>query len=644
MIKYYEVAVENRAIAQQDVLTYSSQLDIPLGSIVQVPLGKRLSNGIIFKNISKKPKFKTRDIEQVLFTEVIPLALINTLQWMAEYYMTQLPHVVQHVLPRGAQKKRRDVDMSWPKAKRLDQNHKLNSDQKAAIKTMNSKPATYLLRGVTGSGKTKVYMELAREAVKNKKGVVVLVPEIGLTTQLVSDFATEFKQVFVMHSALSESARQQIWEEVAKADVPVVVGARSALFAPIHKLGLIVIDEEHEAAYKQDKNPKYHAVRVAAKLRAEHNATLVLGSATPSIEDSHLAETHAAVIRMDKAIKGFETSVITEVVDLKKKDGFTRSKSMLLSDVMLEAMEESIKLGKQVLLFHNRRGTNTNVLCTSCGWLSECPDCLLPLTHHHDLNQLQCHICGHKDSVPFACPDCKEPALLFKGVGTKQIVEEVKKFFPKINIARFDSDLKANETLAKRYQELFDGSIQIIVGTQMVAKGLDLPNLHMVGVIRADTTLYMPDFSANERAFQLLYQVIGRVGRHDANSRVVIQSYTPDHSAITTAVLRDYDAFYANELSQRKASNYPPFTYLLSLKATRKSQKEAMQTTKNMASKLSKLKDVEVLGPSPAFHEISRSGSTWQVVVKSANRRRLQNIVAQLPSKWTFDLDPDNLL
>ena len=640
---YYEVGVEKKAIKNQGVLTYESANKIPLGSVVRVSIGRNFANGLIVKEV-KKPTYKTKPIDSVIQPKAIPKELVDTALWMSQYYLSDIPSVTTMLLPRGSNKNRREVT-STPTTARA-KTGKLSKDQASALKQLGKAGAqTSILHGVTGSGKTRVYIELAKQQQAEGKGVLILVPEIGLTSQLVSEFMSELNPVFVLHSHLGESQRHQTWQEISKAESPVVIGARSALFAPIHKLGLIVVDEEHETSYKQDKMPRYHAVRVASYLARQHKAQLVLGSATPSVEDYSLAKDRKApVIEMNSTVNADAYADI-KVIDMRDKANKSTT-SGLFSKELVEATKVALKAGEQVLLFHNRRGTSTSVVCSSCGWIAECPNCFLPLTHHGDSHTLICHICNFRQGTLISCPQCKQPELMYKGFGTKQIVDEATKLFPQAKIARFDSDVSVKDQLEKRYKELRDGEIDIIIGTQMVAKGLDLPKLNVVGVVLADTSLYLPDYSANERTFQLMHQVSGRVGRHSSDSKVIIQTYTPDHPAIVAAAERDYQAFYDNEIAQRKLINYPPFCFLLSLHVERAKQATTIKAATDLAQVISKsIKGIEVLGPTPAFRERTPRGYRWQLVIKSKDRAKLTKIVQEyLPDRWQFDIDPVNLL
>ena len=641
-MKFFEVAVADRGLKTHQTLTYSSDEELVRGSVVKVPLRNRSKNGLVVSEV-KEPSYKTKPIERVLPIGEVPSNLIDLAFWMSEYYAVDLGTSIGLLIPNGADKKRRAAS---PDAapKQTKKAFELNDRQSKVVKTISQQAATYLLRGVTGSGKTRVYIELAHKARQAGQASIILVPEIGLTSQMVDEVLQYFKdEVFVVHSNQTEADRHQQWLAIQMAKTPLVIGPRSALFSPIRNLGLIVIDEEHETSYKQDVSPKYHAVRVASKLRQLSNATLVLGSATPSIEDYYLAtEAGAQVLEMTTPVhQKHKTSV--QVVDIKQRDNY--SSNHWLSDPLIGAMKETIAAGKQVILFHNRRGNSTSVVCQNCGWVSVCPNCDLPLTHHADWGKLVCHICNHRDGVRSVCPDCSSTDLAYKGAGTKEIVSATNKLFPQAQIERFDSDItQKSDKLEQRYSALVNGDIDIIIGTQMIAKGLDLPKLGLVGVVLADTSLYLPDFSSNERTYQLITQVVGRSGRHQ-DGRVVIQTYNPESPSIQYAINKNWTDFYTNEVADRKVALYPPHVFLLKLLYENKEDDAARTSTDEFAKMLRRqIKDVEVLGPSPAFHYKTRTGWRWQLVIKSNNRKKLTHIAKNLPPKWQFELDPINLL
>lgn len=641
---FYEVGLNDRGLKTHQTLTYSSEDELGVGDIVQVSIRNRLKNGLIIEKTTK-PKYKTKPIEKLIIKDAVPHHLIELAHWVSRYYAVDLGTTLNLVIPRGAEKKRRIKEGKVkPKETGETKAPKLTADQANALKAVSSKPATFMLRGVTGSGKTRVYIELAKKQRSAGKGTIVLVPEIGLTTQMVTELQEYIEdEVFVIHSNQTEAERHSLWLQIQQAKAPVVIGPRSALFSPVRKLGLIVVDEEHETSYKQDISPKYHAVRVASKLRSLTKSTLVLGSATPNVEDYHLAsKVDGAIIKMSSTVKPLYKSTV-EVVDIKQRDDFKRDR--WLSDQLITNISETIKAGNQTILFHNRRGNSTSVVCQNCGWIATCPNCELPLTHHADWGKLACHVCNHREDVISVCKECKKPELVYKGAGTKELVSTVEKLFPNAVVERFDSDIVGRENkLEQRHKALVDGEVDIIVGTQMIAKGLDLPKLGLVGVALADTSLYLPDYSSNERTYQLITQVVGRAGRHQ-DGKVVIQTYNPDSPSIKMAVEGNWQEFYERELADRQAANYPPHSFLLKLTLEDKDNHSTHSQTTTFANMLKqKISGVEVLGPSPAFHHKTRTGWRWQLVIKSSNRAKLVNIAQQLPAKWQFELDPINLL
>ncbi len=644
-MNYYEIALNDRGLKKHQSLTYSSTEELNIGDVVEVPLKSRFKNGIVLE-IVKQPKYKTKPISKVITDHAVQPHLIKLVSWISNYYAVDQGTAIGLTIPGGVNKKRHQAKAikKITSNKPLEKLPSLTKEQKNAIDTISRKNSSYLLRGITGSGKTRVYIEIAKKMRQKNLASIILVPEIGLTSQMINQFSEVFAdEVFVIHSHLTEAQRHQLWNAIANSKCPIVVGPRSALFSPIKKLGLIVIDEEHETSYKQDVSPKYLSTRVASKLRELTKSTLILGSATPKVEDYFLAShRQGSIVEMMQPVNPkYQTSV--KVIDIKDRSSFTSNK--WLSNELISATKKALKESRQVLLFHNRRGTSTSVVCRDCGWVAQCPNCDLPLTHHEDWGKLVCHICNHREGIISVCKNCSSSQLDYKGAGTKELVEACKKLFPNARIERFDSDVIGRKNqLEQRYDDLLKGNVDIIIGTQMVAKGLDLPKLALVGVVLADTSLYLPDFSASERTYQLINQVIGRAGRH-RHGTVVLQTYNPKSELIEYAIGDNWQAFYDKEMAERKLANYPPFTYLLKIVYEGKTDQEALSTSSRFAKMLIKqITDIELLGPSPAFHHKTRTGWRWQIVVKSKNRAKLTHIASNLPAKWQFDLDPINLL
>lgn len=642
-MNYYLVCPIGVIAGKEDLLTYQADESLALGVVAEVPFGRQIKQGVVVAKTTK-PTFETKSILKTL-DEVIPEHLIKLAIWISEYYGTRLSMVLQTVLPKGLGKKRRNKELVTTKTTRSSIKHKLTTEQKNAIAQISSsKKITHILHGITGSGKTRVYQELAQKTLLDQRSVLVLVPEISLTPQLASEFEKLHNHVLVLHSGLSEADRHKNWQLLRDTQVPwVIVGPRSNLFSPLLNLGLIIIDECHEPSYTQDSQPKYSALRVARKLaELSDNATLVLGSATPLISDYFIAKaTNTPIISLRTPTNVRNTNV--EIIDMRDRDTF--GTHPLFSIKLINAMNKSIAQNEQILLFHNRRGTARMSLCANCGWVAECPNCHIPFRLHHDHGELRCHTCGRSENLPQTCPECKSTDIDFKGFGSKRIESEVRKLFPEAVVARFDGDTPIKEQLQNRYQDLYDNNIQIIIGTQGIAKGLDLPNLNTVGIVQADSELFIPDFSSSERSFQLTTQVIGRAGRSGQKSQVYIQTLNPEHPAITFARDQNYSGFYKYELEERRAEHMPPHTYLLQLTVGYASAKATeLAAYKLSASLKSDHNGIHVRGPSPAFHEHRGKLFYQQLVVSSSNRSNLVKIVENIPARWQYTLDPINLL
>jgi primosomal protein N' (replication factor Y) len=644
---FYEVAPTKIVRSGVAAFTYHATEELLVGQLVTISVGKQTLTGLIVKAVAK-PSYETKEIASVIEPQPLSKALIDTAFWISEYYRTPFATVLQTVLPRGLTTKRREKTAVQREISRERTQIILNDDQVNALNTiMNHTGSTTLLQGVTGSGKTEVYKALARRTLAEGRSSIILVPEISLTSQIVDDFRLEFPDVIVTHSHMTEAERHTAWRRALLSKAPlVVIGPRSALFMPVPNLGAIVVDEAHEPSYKQEQAPRYSALRVASVLGKAANARVVLGSATPLITDRYVAEAHGSpIVTLPRPARSGARATHATLVDMKKRETF--KKHRFLSDLLLEQIEHNTASGKQTLLFHNRRGSASTTLCENCGWAAECPRCFVPLVLHADTYKLSCHICDFTEKVPTTCPTCHAADIIHKGIGTKLIESELRRLFPKAVIARFDGDNSTIETVNERYKELYDGSIDIIIGTQVVAKGLDLPKLHTVGVIQADSGLILPDYVAAERAFQLLAQVVGRVGRDERETTVVVQSYQPTHPVIQFGLSQNYEGFYEYALKERKKGGFPPFRYLLQLTDVYKTEAAAIRNAKQLAGELRRNlpAGVEVLGPTPAFYERQRDTYRWQLTLKSPKRDALVQALEHLPpTHWQADLDPSSLL
>lgn len=646
-MNYYLVAPAKSFNQSENLLTYESEAPLKIGQIVEIPFGKQSTIGIVAEK-TEKPDFATKAISRVLYEQPLPKHLVKALFWLADYYRCPLSSVVGAILPRGITKSRRNTSKKLENTLYSSESQNpLSEAQKHVIAELEANPAnTVLLHGITGSGKTNIYIELAKRQLASGKSVILLVPEIALTSQLVQNFQKFFKDVILLHSEQTEAVRHQLWQRSLEADVPqIIIGPRSALFAPIRDLGLIIIDEAHEPAYHQDQNPKYSALRLASQM-----SKTILGTATPLIADYYICQQHKAVVSLDElAIKSDKTAT-TSVIDFKNRASFTHSR--IVSNQLIESIQQSLDAHQQSLIFHNRRGTAPLTICDQCGWQALCEKCLLPLVLHSDKYQLRCHTCGATYPVPTSCPECGNASIHHKGFGTKLIEEELTKLFPRAKIGRFDADTASDQQLSKVYSEVKDGAYDILIGTQMLAKGFDFPKLSTLGVIQADAGLNLPDFSSEERTYQLLTQVIGRANRGHQNSRIFIQTFQPEQEIIKYATSGNYQDFYAYLLKKRQLAKLPPYTFLLKLSLSYKTEQATVVNAQKLFRSIrqtiasEKLNQLFVTPPMPAFHERERAGYTWQIVIKAKARKDLIKIFDQLPknSYLHYDFDPYTLL
>lgn len=648
---FYKILVGSASYHGVGGLTYQSELNLQPGHIVSVPLRGTLTTGIVEQKTSK-PEFSAKAIQQLLNPNPLPASSLLLLTWLQAYYPAPIGSITQLFVPSNLLRstKKRVVKDKKATAKTTVQTlPALTAEQSATVSSIveAKNNSSFFLHGQTGSGKTRVYIEVASRQLAKKRSVIVLVPEISLTSQIAQEFQKSFgDQVVIVHSHLTEGERRDRWRRILETTTPLVVlGARSALFHPIQNLGLLVVDEAHESAYKQEQAPKYVATRVASKLAELHQAILIFGSATPSITDYYIAQQKAIpILRMRQLATATHTDAATlKIIDLKDKHQFTRHN--FLSNDLLQAIQKTLDNDEQSLVFLNRRGTARVVLCSSCGWQACCPICDLPLTYHGDSHDMRCHTCGYKTAALASCPVCQSPDIVFRNIGTKAIVESLAHIFPQARVQRFDTDNKKAERFEQHYQAVSSGEVDILVGTQVLAKGLDLPKLALVGIVAADTSLYFPDYTAEERTFQLLTQVLGRVGRGHRASQAIIQTYHPDSQVIAAAINQDYERFYTQQLKERQLFRFPPFAYLLKISGSRANQKSIIGACEKLLAQLRSFNlPIQIIGPSPCFHEKTKDKYHWQLIVKAKNRADLLKVVHKLPPSWTYDLDPVNLL
>ena len=539
---------------------------------------------------------------------------------------------------------------------------RLTATQESALKSIqaslrekaeeHSSPPVFLLHGVTGSGKTEIYLQALAEAVRLGKQGIILVPEISLTPQTIERFASRFRdRVAVLHSQLSLGEQFDEWHRISNGEADVVIGPRSAIFAPLPDLGLIVIDEEHEWTYKQhDQSPRYHTRDVALKLAELTGAVVILGSATPDVQTFyHAQKGEYRLLQLPERVVPSEHSPLPQVTVVDLREELKAGNRSMFSRSLSQVINKVLAGKEQAILFLNRRGAATHVQCRNCGFVMNCRRCEVPLTHHSAEDNLVCHQCNYRMPVPQVCPQCLSQRIKFLGVGTQKLEQEANQAFPQARLLRWDSDVTRRKHSHQQILNRFRAhEADILIGTQMVAKGLDLPQVTLVGVISADTAMNLPDFRAGERTFQLLSQVAGRAGRGILGGEVIIQTYSPEHYAVQAAARHDYALFYDREISYRRQLHNPPFSQLASLIYTHTNDRRCQKETERMQRLLIEERDAKgiaglsLIGPAPAFIHRLRGRFRWQVILRGSG---LSVFLSQIPfpQGWTVDIDPVGL-
>jgi primosomal protein N' (replication factor Y) len=546
----------------------------------------------------------------------------------------------------------------------------LNPDQESVVSTLltsiqgpagkgDEKP--FLLHGVTGSGKTEVYLRTLGAVLETGKSAIVLVPEISLTPQTVERFRSRFDHsggdgagVAVLHSHLTDAERREEWMRLQRGEARIAIGARSAVFAPLANLGLIIVDEEHENTYKQEETPRYHARDVAVMRGHFERCPVLLGSATPSVESYRNARSGKyRLLELPRRADG-QIMPLIRMVDLRLQGKRAKSDGGLSAPLQM-AITKRLELGQQTILFLNRRGFATSMLCEQCGHVCRCPNCSLSMTFHRDENRLACHLCGHASKPPERCPECRDPGIRHSGIGTQRVEEGIRRAFPGARIARMDADtMKKRGSYAEVLGKFRARQIDILIGTQMIAKGLDFPNVTLVGIINADIGLHSPDFRAGERTFQLLTQVAGRAGRGETEGEVIVQTFSPASPSLQHARHHDYSGFYEQEMAFRQAFRHPPFARMLLIRIRGISQERASKVACTISKKLRQMapSSVEVSEAAPAPLERSHGQFRYHVVLKSSSGPVLGRIVRELSASlklpegvvMTLDVDPYSLM
>jgi primosomal protein N' (replication factor Y) (superfamily II helicase) len=655
---YAEVAVEAARSLDRETYTYavSEGLELVPGHRVWVPFGRRHSYGYVVSLDPQEPGIEVRQIERA---DPAPLLLPHQLQLareVATHYWVPLIECVRAMLPPRVRTGRSSGAGPSSRQTRHSQllayatptgppmpGPELNADQRLALEVIRAHREV-LLHGVTASGKTEVYMAAAAEALSRGLRVLVLVPEISLTPQLVERFSTRLGvPLAVLHSQLTELERAQQWWRARRGQVDLVIGSRSAVFAPVPRLGLICLDEEGSAAYKQDRTPRYEAGWVARRLAAATGATLVLGSATPSVSTYSEARSGAlALAELPRRVVGQRAEI--ELVDMREE--LQRGNRMPLSRRLLEMVDHTLNQEEQAILFLNRRGAATFVLCRECGRSVQCPQCSVAMVQHLELEGLSCHYCGYTRPMPGFCPYCGSRQIRGLGLGTQRLEGMVRKLWPAARVLRLDRDAARGPDAYFEILETFaSGRADILVGTQLVARGLDLEAVSAVGVVDADLPLHFPDYRSAEATFDLVSQAAGRAGRSRRPARVIVQTSNPEHYSLRRAQAADYVGFYLDELPSRQAFEFPPYAELAVLTYAHEDPERAAsvarETAEGLAAALLRegIEGIKLLGPSPAFIHRLRGDYRWQLTLKGRGLERARHL-APAGRGWSFDIDP----
>lgn len=632
----YEVLLPNRL---SHTLTYSIPDSLAPeafpGKRVLVPLGTKQVIGSLFRISEAAPPKGLKPILEILDeTPTLSSSQLKLIDFASRYYLTPIGEVYRHCLPLSLFKRKsiserpvKSLKGNLPKAAAISDYElpQLTTLQEGVIQAILKNKKNTLLHGITGSGKTEVYIRLTREVLQQGGSALILLPEIGLTPQIVERFAKSLPvDVAVYHSGLNPAQRAREWQRIHRGETRVVVGTRSALFLPLQELRLIVIDEEHDASFKQEERFCYHARDLALWRGQEEKALVVLGSATPSLESLHRARMGKLLyLRLNERPSGATRPAI-ELIDRRLRPSFTVSNaSSFLSAELLQALEVTLKRKEQALIFLNRRGYAPSLICPSCGFSPRCEGCDIALTWHKNFGKLLCHYCDRTIPYSSRCPQCQIPSLVPQGGGTEKIEEELQQHFRRARLARLDRDITAKKGWQEILEKMRGREVDILIGTQMITKGHDYPFLTLVGIIDADVALNLPDFRAAERTYQLVLQVAGRAGRKDRPGRVLVQTRHPEHPALRAAQQGSELEFIEAELQQREAAGYPPFRRLIQIRFSGR-QDRVIQAAEKSAVKLAPLSRLmELLGPAPCPIEKVRGQYRWHLLLKTSQFTKL---------------------
>ncbi len=650
---YIEVALFKKIGDYDQTLTYKTSVSVSIGKFVRVPFRNRTYLGVILAisvtNPTSLDESKIKAIELIIETPFLSEESVKTARFIANYYKTSVTRAIKLFIPQNFWLGR----IASPKESCLresclselaDFDKDLSSYQRTALESIQKSNKPTLLYGVTGSGKTEVYLRLIHDAIKNKKQAILLVPEIALTPQTVEYFDAMFgSRVAIFHSKLTNKKRSDTWWRVFTGGASLVIGSRSAIFAPVKNLGVLIIDEEHEWTYKQESNPYYQTRCVAEELCSLYGAKLILGSATPSVESMYkVKKGDYNLFRLTERINESPLPDI-RVVDLREE--FKKRNFSIFSELLQRKIEQRLQDKEQIILFVNQRGLASAVVCRDCGLTESCPNCDISLKYHRGSpDKLMCHYCTYTKSPSIVCPNCKSPHIKFTGIGTQRVEEEFKKLYPNARVVRADRDTTKNaDGFADIYRDFKKGDYDVLVGTQMIAKGLDFENVSLIGLVLADVCLHIPDFRSAERLFQIIVQVAGRCGRGKAKGEVILQTYNPDNFVIQLSSSYDYDSFITDELKHRKRFNYPPFKRMIKFTVVGSDQnklKKHIESEQEVLEDIfsSNKLDVSILS-APALVSKMNGRYYYNVLLRSEN----PDIVFtywKVPKSWRVDIDP----
>lgn len=660
---FAEVLLFQKVGENKDTLTYAvpEGMDVSPGLIVEIPLRNRKTKGVIYKISNNKPPYKCKDILHIV--ENAPHLCewqIELMDWISEYYFCPLFRALKLFIPAALVKKKKIATWKPPTDTefKLKFKHKLNAEQTNVIdQYQNSKKKVSLLHGITGSGKTEIYLHTVEEALKKGKQVLMLIPEISLSPQMQRRFQDHFhEKTSLIHSQLTQKQKEEAWLSIHKGETKIIIGSRSALFAPFQDLGCIIMDEEHDHSYKQDQAPRYHAITVAKKMTDILDIKLLMGSATPSLESYYHAENgdyeHLSLTERPNKKSSLPK---TKVVDLREE--FKKKNYSIFSEILQAKIHQKLENKEQSILFLNRRGTASAVICRVCGYVEKCESCDIAMTYHkkftvedgtHDAERLICHHCGKIKKVPKECPNCHSSYIKYIGLGTQRVESELQKLYPQAKIMRADRDTTRKRDQFKHIYETFrSGEADILVGTQMIAIGLHLPKVNLVGVVLADTSLTLPNFRSSEQTFQLLTQVSGRAGRSDQPGDAIIQTYLPNHYAIQSAAKHDYHEFYETEIKIREELGYPPFKKLLKITLKDKNNKKCLDNTLKLFHELENLNKDEktTINYYPALIPKLKDIYRWHILIAGPNPSALiQEVDKNQISGIVVDVDPTSTI